>query len=103
MRKYSTEIFLLFRRIKISEKLSKTVRKLAERTNGTWLSDELMERFISFMNMDWQKVLKSGKMKNWSVVLWFQIGNVFCGESMFSKVSNASKAGFIHFAETIKT
>lgn len=28
-----------------------------------------------------------------------QIGNIFCGESMFSKVSNASKAGFIHFAQ----
>jgi leucyl/phenylalanyl-tRNA--protein transferase len=31
-----------------------------------------------------------------------QIGNVFCGESMFAKVSNASKAGFIHFIETNK-
>ncbi|CEJ67809.1 Leucyl/phenylalanyl-tRNA--protein transferase [Chryseobacterium oranimense G311] len=28
-----------------------------------------------------------------------QIGNVFCGESMFAKVSNASKAGFIQFVE----
>ena len=25
------------------------------------------------------------------------LGNVFCGESMFSKVSNASKVGFITF------
>jgi leucyl/phenylalanyl-tRNA--protein transferase len=31
-----------------------------------------------------------------------QIGNVFCGESMFAKVSNASKAGFIHFVEAHK-
>lgn len=28
-----------------------------------------------------------------------QVGNVFCGESMFSKVSNASKAAFIHFTK----
>ena len=28
-----------------------------------------------------------------------QIGKVFCGESMFSKVSNASKAGFINFVQ----
>jgi leucyl/phenylalanyl-tRNA--protein transferase len=25
--------------------------------------------------------------------------NVFCGESMFAKVSNASKYGFIHFIQ----
>ena len=28
-----------------------------------------------------------------------QIGKVFCGESMFAKVSNASKAGFIQFVQ----
>ena len=31
-----------------------------------------------------------------------QIGKVFCGESMFTKVSNASKAGFIHFIQSQK-
>jgi leucyl/phenylalanyl-tRNA--protein transferase len=30
------------------------------------------------------------------------MGNVFCGESMFAKVSNASKAGFIWFVEKYK-
>jgi leucyl/phenylalanyl-tRNA--protein transferase len=32
----------------------------------------------------------------------FDLGNVFCGESMFAKVSNASKAGFIYFAQNIR-
>ena len=31
-----------------------------------------------------------------------QIGKVFCGESMFAKVSNASKAGFINFIQNSK-
>lgn len=31
-----------------------------------------------------------------------EIGNVFCGESMFSKVSNASKVAFIHLAQSKK-
>ena len=26
-----------------------------------------------------------------------EMGNIFCGESMFAKASNASKAGFIQF------
>ena len=28
-----------------------------------------------------------------------EINNIFCGESMFSKVSNASKLAFIHLAK----
>lgn len=70
---------------------------------GTWLSDELMESFI--------KLHEYGLAK--SIEVWqdnelvggfygLQIGNVFCGESMFAKVSNASKAGFIHFVESNK-
>lgn len=71
--------------------------------DGTWLSDELMQTFI--------RLHEYGLAK--SVEVWqdeklvggfygIRIGKVFCGESMFSKVSNASKAGFIHFVETHK-
>ena len=66
--------------------------------DGTWITDELVEAFV--------KLHELGKAK--SVEVWqngelvgglygLQIGRVFCGESMFSKVSNASKAGFIYF------
>jgi leucyl/phenylalanyl-tRNA--protein transferase len=30
-----------------------------------------------------------------------RVGNVFCGESMFSHVSNASKFAFIHLVELL--
>src|SRR5690606_23234956 len=30
------------------------------------------------------------------------LGHIFCGESMFSKVSNASKIAFIHLAQKLK-
>ena len=32
-----------------------------------------------------------------------ELGHVFCGESMFSKESNASKLGFIALVEKLKT
>lgn len=68
---------------------------------GTWLSDELMNTFIQLHTYGLAK----------SIEVWqddelvggfygLQIGNMFCGESMFAKVSNASKAGFIHFVES---
>lgn len=69
--------------------------------NGTWLSEELIESLV--------KLHKDGIAK--SIEVWqndelvggfygIQIGKVFCGESMFAKVSNASKAGFIHFIQS---
>ena len=66
--------------------------------DGTWINEQLIESFV--------KLHQYGKAKSFEV--WqngelvggfygVQVGNVFCGESMFSKVSNASKAGFIYF------
>lgn len=68
---------------------------------GTWLSDELMEVFIRLHEYGLAKSVEV--WQNDELVGGFyglQIGNVFCGESMFAKVSNASKAGFIHFVES---
>lgn len=71
--------------------------------DGTWISEELID---SFMTLN-----KEGKAK--SIEVWQDdklvggfygviVNHVFCGESMFSKVSNASKAGFIYFVEKYK-
>ncbi|TXF75990.1 leucyl/phenylalanyl-tRNA--protein transferase [Chryseobacterium sp.] len=66
--------------------------------DGTWISEELVESYT--------KLHKAGFAK--SIEVWqgselvggfygVQLGRVFCGESMFAKVSNASKAGFIQY------
>ncbi|MDR6405077.1 MULTISPECIES: leucyl/phenylalanyl-tRNA--protein transferase [Chryseobacterium] len=71
--------------------------------SGTWLSDQLMESFIQLHEYGLAKSIEV--WQNEELVGGFyglQIGNVFCGESMFAKVSNASKAGFIHFVEKYK-
>ncbi|ATN07136.1 leucyl/phenylalanyl-tRNA--protein transferase [Chryseobacterium indologenes] len=70
---------------------------------GTWLSDELMQSFIRLHEYGLARSIEVWQ-ENELVGGFYglQIGNVFCGESMFAKVSNASKAGFIHFVETYK-
>ncbi len=68
--------------------------------NGTWISPELVDSFSVLQ--------RAGKAK--SIEIWQDqelvgglygvlVGDVFCGESMFSNVSNASKAGFIYFVQ----
>jgi leucyl/phenylalanyl-tRNA--protein transferase len=78
-------------------------QSIRKEQTGTWLSDELMESFIKLHEYGLAKsieVWQDGELVGGFYGL--QIGNVFCGESMFAKVSNASKAGFIHFVETHK-
>lgn len=67
--------------------------------NGTWITDEMEQAYI--------KLHQKGIAK--SVEVWqnntlvgglygVDLGKVFCGESMFSLVSNASKTAFITLA-----
>lgn len=68
---------------------------------GTWITDEMEQAYI--------KLHKLGHAR--SIEIWqedelvgglygIELGDVFCGESMFSKVSNTSKLAFIHLARS---
>ena len=71
--------------------------------DGTWITDEMIKAYSTLH--------RYGKAK--SIEVWendelvgglygVDLGHIFCGESMFAKVSNASKAGFIYFVEKYK-
>ncbi|WP_300672543.1 leucyl/phenylalanyl-tRNA--protein transferase [Soonwooa sp.] len=69
--------------------------------DGTWLNDSLLN---SLVELHKKGIAHSIEVwQNEELVGGFygiKIGRVFCGESMFSKVSNASKAGFINFCQS---
>jgi len=69
----------------------------------TWITDEMQQAYINLH--------KKGVAK--SVEVWIgeelvgglygvDLGHVFCGESMFSKVSNASKLAFIYLTQKLQ-
>ena len=71
--------------------------------DGTWITDGMIKAYSTLQ--------RYGKAK--SIEVWendelvgglygVDLGHIFCGESMFAKVSNASKAGFIYFVEKYK-
>ncbi|RZJ30248.1 MAG: leucyl/phenylalanyl-tRNA--protein transferase [Flavobacterium sp.] len=71
--------------------------------DGTWITDDMLEAYCNLHNLGfaksvevWQDGLLVGGLYG------IDLGHVFCGESMFSKVSNASKAGFIFLVEKLK-
>lgn len=70
---------------------------------GTWITPEMVNAYLKLHEMGYAK----------SVEVWqddvivgglygVDLGHVFCGESMFSKVSNASKMAFIALTKKLK-
>lgn len=66
--------------------------------NGTWISEEMIKTYLSLHKKGIAKSIEVWRNGNLVGGLYgLEIGNIFCGESMFSKESNASKAGFLQF------
>ena len=70
---------------------------------GTWITDEMQEAYIKLHQLG---VAKSVEVWRHSALVGglygIDLGTVFCGESMFSKMSNTSKLAFIYLVEKLK-
>ena len=68
---------------------------------GTWITDDMVEAYIKLHKLGYAKSIEVWENNELVGGLYgIDLGNnVFCGESMFSKVSNASKVGFITFIQ----
>ncbi|OIV42981.1 leucyl/phenylalanyl-tRNA--protein transferase [Flavobacterium johnsoniae] len=71
--------------------------------NGTWISDQMIEAYCV---LNAEGIAKSVEVWQDEVLVGglygIDLGHVFCGESMFSKVSNASKTAFISLVNYLK-
>lgn len=69
--------------------------------SGTWITKKMIEAYTKLFNMGYAKSIEVWKQNELVGGLYgVDLGNnIFCGESMFSKVNNASKAGFITFIQ----
>lgn len=71
--------------------------------NGTWITNEMMEAYCKLNEMGIAKSVEVWQNDTLVGGLYgIDLGTVFCGESMFSKVSNASKVAFIALANQLK-
>jgi leucyl/phenylalanyl-tRNA--protein transferase len=69
--------------------------------NGTWITESMIKAYLKLHQLGYAISVEVWQNDNLVGGLYgIDIGNnVFCGESMFAKVSNASKYGFIHFIQ----
>ena len=67
---------------------------------GTWITDDIIEGYSELHRLGY--ALSAESRKDGVLVggcYGLLLGKVFCGESMFAKVSNASKAAFLTLAQ----
>ena len=69
--------------------------------DGTWITGQMEEAYIKLYQLGYAKSVEVWQDNKLVGGLYgVDLGNkVFCGESMFTKVSNASKVGFITFVK----
>ena len=71
--------------------------------NGTWITDDIIQSYPQLHKLG--KVMSFEVWQNNELVgglYGVDLGHVFCGESMFSKVPNASKVAFVKLLEYLK-
>lgn len=71
---------------------------------STWITNEVKEAFIHLHQLGFAhsaEVWQDGELVGG--LYGVRLGNIFFGESMFSKQSNASKYAFIKYVEFLKT
>ena len=73
--------------------------------DGTWITDEIKAQYQKLHDLNIAQsveVWQDGKLVGGLYGIYLKDKKVFCGESMFAKVSNASKYGFIKFVKRLK-
>ncbi|KAA5827877.1 leucyl/phenylalanyl-tRNA--protein transferase [Algibacter amylolyticus] len=69
--------------------------------DGTWVTNDMIEAYVKLHELGFAKSIEVWQNNELVGGLYgVDLNNgVFCGESMFAKVSNASKVGFISFIQ----
>ena len=71
--------------------------------NGTWITNDMIEAYCKLNELGIAKSVEVWQNQELIGGLYgMDLGHIFCGESMFSKVSNASKVAFIALANQLK-
>lgn len=69
----------------------------------TWITDEMQQAYIELHKKGIAKSVEVWQANELVGGLYgIDLGSVFCGESMFSKVSNASKVAFIYMIQKLE-
>lgn len=73
--------------------------------NGTWITQEIKDAYLKLHYLgivQSVEVWQEGQLVGGLYGIYLKDKKIFCGESMFAKVSNASKYGFITYVRKLR-
>lgn len=71
--------------------------------DGTWITDDMQQAYIKLHELGFAHSVEVWQNEELVGGLYgIMVGSIFCGESMFARVSNASKFGFIKLVQALK-
>jgi len=81
--------------------ISNCAKVKRDNQQGTWITDSMIEAYIQLHKLGYAKSIEVWENDKLAGGLYGIVieDKIFCGESMFAKVSNASKVGFITFVQ----
>jgi len=72
-------------------------------SNGTWLTDEMINAYINLYKAGYAHSVESWQEGELAGGLYgVSLGGIFFGESMFAKISDASKAAFVKLVRSLE-
>jgi leucyl/phenylalanyl-tRNA--protein transferase len=96
------ERFRVTRNRNFSEVIAHCARVRRKGQQGTWITDRMLQAYEELHKLGYAisyEVWEENKLVGG--LYGIDLGHVFCGESMFSAVSNASKVGFVHMVREL--
>ena len=94
-------------KITFNQNFSEVIRNcktiFREGQGGTWITNEMQQAYLKLYNLGIAKSVEVWKGAELVGGLYgIDLGHIFCGESMFSKVSNTSKLAFIYLVQKLE-
>ena len=82
------------------EEVIANCKTINRKDHGTWITNKMQKAYIKLHKIGIAKSVEVWQDKKLVGGLYgIDIGTIFCGESMFSKVSNTSKLAFIYLTQ----
>ncbi|MGO1729214.1 MAG: leucyl/phenylalanyl-tRNA--protein transferase [Flavobacteriaceae bacterium] len=95
--------------VRFNQDFENVIRECAEiprhDQDGTWITEEMIQAYLKLHQLGYAQsveVYENGNLVGGLYGIYLKEKAVFCGESMFTKVSNASKYGFISLVQKLK-
>ena len=95
--------FTLTKNTCFEEVLNQCAKVKRRGQNGTWITDDMKKAYLKLHQKGYAKsyeVKENDKLVGG--LYGVDLGHIFCGESMFSLVSNASKFAFVKLAQELE-